>query len=120
MLFASIRLDLGPDYLLGPGEGTAVGVVDDGQLVEVEEAVGDVDILQRVADVAARVAGDEDLWRQLSEECQDFSLVERAQGDVPVSLMSKNFSGMQRGSMQVTWGGQRVSERDGMGTDSTH
>jgi hypothetical protein len=58
VLLGSIGLDLGPDQLLGPGERATVGVVDNGQLVEVEEAVGDVDVLQRVADVAARVSGD--------------------------------------------------------------
>lgn len=71
-LLGSELLDLGPDVVLGEGEGAAVGVVDDGQLVEVEQAVGDVDVVQRVADVSARVAGDEDLWRWLSAERWDF------------------------------------------------
>lgn len=80
VLFWGVGLDLGPNHVLGEGEGTAVGVVDDGQLVEVEQAVGDVDVVQRVADVSACVAGDEDLWIWVSEESQGFRVVLKGLG----------------------------------------
>jgi hypothetical protein len=51
-------LDRLPDLRLARPQHPAVGVVDDGQLVEPDEGVEEEDVLQGVASVAAYVAVD--------------------------------------------------------------
>ena len=62
VLLVDLLLDAGDDLLLGPVEGAAVGVVDDGYFVEAEDAVEDGDVAEGVAGVAACVAVDYYFW----------------------------------------------------------
>ena len=61
VLFVGIGPDLGPYDVFGPLKGAAMCVADDDELVEVDEAVGDVDFPQSVADIAACVTADDDV-----------------------------------------------------------
>lgn len=61
MRFVDAGFKASAQLLILEGQGPAVGVVDDGQLVEAEELVRDGDVAQGMANVTTRIAMDDDL-----------------------------------------------------------